>query len=76
MPLETMITVTWADTGGSFEIGPTSREILPLPADGAEFAVLIYAEGYVPHFQRFQVLLEADEAYEYPIILRPIDIAG
>ncbi len=45
-PVEASIQISWTDTEGSFTIGPTDSIVLPLPADGALFEILITAPGY------------------------------
>ncbi len=50
-PLEASIRLYWADTGGEFEIGPTSDIELPLPADGVPFEMTVSADGYLDSVQ-------------------------
>ncbi len=49
-----VVRLEWADTGGTFEVGPTSDVVLPVPADGdrstgltaGPFTLTVSAPGY------------------------------
>ncbi len=53
-PVAGMVRLEWADTGGTFEVGPTSDVVLPVPADGdrstgltaGPFTLTVSAPGY------------------------------
>ncbi len=53
-PVAGMVRLEWPDTGGTFEVGPTSDVVLPVPADGdrstgltaGPFTLTVSAPGY------------------------------
>lgn len=74
--LPSTLTVQWPDTGGALEMGPTSEQILPIPADGSLFIVKARAPGYYEAQQRFRVTLSEDESEPYTFRLLPLGIEG
>jgi hypothetical protein len=50
-PLEAMIYLYWPDTGGEFEVGPTSNIELPILAEGLPFEMTVSADGYLDKVQ-------------------------